>query len=113
MELVTSAIVVGPYMLEKLTEHHCWSIFKQKAFVDGEVPEEIMSMEKGLLKCVKFVRIFNLSKSGMWELTASFGKLIHLRYLDLSDTNIKSLRDSICKLYNLQTLRVNNNYYLE
>lgn len=53
MELVTSAIVVGPYMLEKLTEHHCWSIFKQKAFVDGEVPEEIMSMEKGLLKCVK------------------------------------------------------------
>ncbi|XP_049405234.1 disease resistance protein RGA2-like [Solanum stenotomum] len=46
MELVASAVAVGPHMLEKLTEHHCWSIFKQKAFVDGEVPEEIMIMEK-------------------------------------------------------------------
>ncbi|XP_049360656.1 putative disease resistance protein RGA1 [Solanum verrucosum] len=315
MELVASAVVVGPHMLEKLTEQHCWSIFKQKAFVDGEVPEEIMSMEKrigemcqglplaasvlgGLLrnkkkhewqaildgnplvpldqddngenslkkilklsfnylpsphlkKCFayfamfpkdfefekdqliqlwmaegylcpfqdavlmedvgnkffqlllqysllqdvkldehsnithckmhdlvhdlagdilksklfdqksvkgenlsqvryfgwdsprdqidkinepgrlytlfwrcnsvpedvllsfKFLRVLNLSKSGMWELTVSVGKLIHLRYLYLSDTNIKALPDSICKLYNLQTLRVNNCYYLE
>ncbi|XP_015165819.1 putative disease resistance protein RGA3 [Solanum tuberosum] len=47
MELVASTVVaaVGPHMLEKLEKDHCWSIFKQRAFVDGEVPEEILSVE--------------------------------------------------------------------
>uniref|UniRef100_A0A3Q7IH60 NB-ARC domain-containing protein n=1 Tax=Solanum lycopersicum TaxID=4081 RepID=A0A3Q7IH60_SOLLC len=34
--------------------------------------------------------------------------LIYLRYLDLSDTMIKVLLKSICKLYNLQTFRIND-----
>ncbi|XP_049400010.1 putative disease resistance protein RGA3 [Solanum stenotomum] len=42
------------------------------------------------------------------ELSAKIGKLIYLRYLDLSDTQIKALPNSICKLYNLQTFRVND-----
>ncbi|EEC83970.1 hypothetical protein OsI_30099 [Oryza sativa Indica Group] len=37
----------------------------------------------------------------------------HLRYLDLSRSNIHRLPDSICALYNLQSLRLNGCSYLE
>ncbi|KAK3007344.1 hypothetical protein RJ639_016828 [Escallonia herrerae] len=40
------------------------------------------------------------------ELPNSIGKLKHLRYLDISMTNVMTLPVSINKLYNLQTLRV-------
>ncbi|WMV52129.1 hypothetical protein MTR67_045514 [Solanum verrucosum] len=52
MELVASTVatVLGPHMLEKLSEDHCWSIFKQRAFVDGKIPEEIVSMEKRIVE---------------------------------------------------------------
>ncbi|XP_049400019.1 putative disease resistance protein RGA3 [Solanum stenotomum] len=42
---VASTVAVDLHMLGKLTDYHCWFIFKQRAFVDGEVPEEILSME--------------------------------------------------------------------
>ncbi|XP_015165779.1 putative disease resistance protein RGA3 [Solanum tuberosum] len=29
---------------------HCWSIFKQRVFVDGEVPEELLSMENKIVE---------------------------------------------------------------
>ncbi|KAH0753325.1 hypothetical protein KY285_006473 [Solanum tuberosum] len=52
MELVASTVaaVLGPHKLEKLAEDHCWSIFKQRAFVDGKIPEEIVSMEKRIVE---------------------------------------------------------------
>ncbi|KAM3306169.1 hypothetical protein P3S67_013039 [Capsicum chacoense] len=49
-ELVAFTVAVGPYMLEKLAEDHCWSIFKQRAFLDEEVPEEIVSMENRIVE---------------------------------------------------------------
>jgi len=36
----------------------------------------------------------------------STGELIHLRYLNLSHTSIKTLPESLCNLYNLQTLKL-------
>ncbi|KAI5447903.1 hypothetical protein KIW84_015376, partial [Lathyrus oleraceus] len=42
----------------------------------------------------------------------SIDELIHLRYLDLSSTSIKMLPESLCNLYNLQTLKLCNCYGL-
>ena len=48
------------------------------------------------------------------ELPEEIGKLIHLRYMDLSFSEcLKELPDSLCSLYNLQTLLLNNCYALE
>ncbi|XP_015170413.1 putative disease resistance protein RGA4 [Solanum tuberosum] len=65
-----------------------------------------------MLLSFKFLKVLNLSSSGIKELSAKVGKLIYLRYLDLSDTNITALPHSICELYNLQTFRVNGCYSL-
>ncbi|XP_049410729.1 putative disease resistance protein RGA3 [Solanum stenotomum] len=59
-----------------------------------------------MLLSFQFLRVLNLSGSGIEELSAKISKLIYLRYLDLSNTGIEDLPNSICKLYNLQTFRV-------
>ncbi|XP_058078547.1 putative disease resistance protein RGA3 [Magnolia sinica] len=59
------------------------------------------------------LRVLDLSKANVTkELLVSIGKLKHLRYLDLSYTNIKSLPESISTLPHLQTLRLLQCYYL-
>ncbi|KAG5581245.1 hypothetical protein H5410_051872 [Solanum commersonii] len=65
-----------------------------------------------MLLSFQFLRVLNLSGSGIEGLSAKISKLIYLRYLDLSNTEIEDLPNSICKLYNLQTFRVNNCFSL-
>ncbi|CAJ1967553.1 unnamed protein product [Sphenostylis stenocarpa] len=57
-------------------------------------------------KC-KYLRVLNLCFSEYESLPRCIGKLKHLRYLGLSDSEkLKELPDSICKLQNLQTLNL-------
>ncbi|XP_015161125.1 disease resistance protein RGA2-like [Solanum tuberosum] len=50
MKRVASTVATDLHILGKLTEDHCWSIFKQKAFVDGRAPEELASMDNKIVK---------------------------------------------------------------
>jgi hypothetical protein len=66
-----------------------------------------------LCPMTRCLRVLILSHCGdITKLPDSIGKLIYLRYLDLSCTNVKCLPDSICKLCNLQTLNLSNCGYL-
>ncbi|KAF5471266.1 hypothetical protein F2P56_011711 [Juglans regia] len=56
---------------------------------------------------LRFLRVLSFARNrNLTELPVSIGKIRHLKYLDLSFTPIRKLPDSICKLCNLQTLRL-------
>ncbi|XP_027074741.1 putative disease resistance protein RGA3 [Coffea arabica] len=59
-----------------------------------------------LLLNFKFLHVLNLSYADIEELSFSIGNLVHLRYVDLSGNRFKVLHESICLLYNLETLRL-------
>ncbi|QHN76010.1 putative disease resistance protein At3g14460 [Arachis ipaensis] len=56
------------------------------------------------------LRVLSLTIKSMPD---SIGELIHLRYLNLSKSPVVALSESICELYNLQTLLLRNCYELE
>ncbi|KAL5805306.1 hypothetical protein ACOSQ3_032106 [Xanthoceras sorbifolium] len=58
------------------------------------------------------LRVFNAGDVGTKKLSSSVSCLTHLRYLKLPRTQIQVLPKSICTLYNLQTLNLNECYYL-
>ncbi|BAT96935.1 hypothetical protein LR48_Vigan11g153800 [Vigna angularis] len=59
-----------------------------------------------LIPNFKFIRVLSLRLC--FEVPDTIGDLIHLRSLDFSGSAIRRLPDSICSLYNLQELKLNN-----
>ncbi|KAL1293049.1 putative disease resistance protein At3g14460 isoform X2 [Arachis ipaensis] len=59
------------------------------------------------------LRVLSFKKISPESLPDSIGELIHLRYLNLSNTYAMALPESIFKLYNLQTLKLRNCYMLK
>ncbi|XP_062007862.1 putative disease resistance protein RGA1 [Rosa rugosa] len=68
---------------------------------------KLTSIGVELISQSKSLRTLNLSENSIREVPKEIGGLIHLRYLDLSENDkLKELPDSLCDLYNLQTLRL-------
>ncbi|CDP21722.1 unnamed protein product [Coffea canephora] len=57
-----------------------------------------------MLSRFKHLHVFKLFGYFVMFLPSSIGELLHLRLLDISSSQITSLPESLCKLYNLQTL---------
>ncbi|QHO25613.1 Putative disease resistance RPP13-like protein [Arachis hypogaea] len=66
----------------------------------------------GLFAQLKRLRVLSF-KFFPLSLLDSIGDLIHLRYLDLSHSPIETLPESMCKFYNLQTLKLSHCARLE
>ncbi|XP_050255741.1 disease resistance protein RGA2-like [Quercus robur] len=71
------------------------------------------AMPGNVLSNFKSLRVLKLSGYQITELSDSIGCLVHLRLLHIFQTDIKALPNSITKLYNLQTLRIEYCYYLK
>ncbi|XP_072066058.1 putative disease resistance RPP13-like protein 1 [Arachis hypogaea] len=66
-----------------------------------------------LLLQLRCLRVLSFKGFNILSLPDSIGELIHLRYLDLTFTPVVRLPESLCKLYNLQTLKLRRCYKLE
>ncbi|KAL5213253.1 hypothetical protein ABZP36_024100 [Zizania latifolia] len=62
-----------------------------------------------LLECL---RALDLSNTNISQIPESIGNLVHLRYLGLKNTKLKRIPESICGLLNLQTLDLKHSCYL-
>ncbi|XP_042428874.1 putative disease resistance protein RGA1 [Zingiber officinale] len=95
--------------------------------VEGKLPLEVSGYDKlrtlmlrknsppdSLFEKLRSIHVLDLSDCGLQELSEHVGKLIHLRYLDISwNSEIKILPDSLCHLHNLQTLEILGCHKLE
>ncbi|XP_047338872.1 disease resistance protein RGA2-like [Impatiens glandulifera] len=71
---------------------------------DGNVTKEILS---GLKKYFPSLRILEIRRHVQCQDLIHLRRLKHLRYLDISKSKIITLPESICELFNLQTLKLN------
>ncbi|KAM2066656.1 hypothetical protein ACFX1T_043104 [Malus domestica] len=64
-------------------------------------------VDSTLMSQLKHLRTLNLSDNSIEVLPEEIGKLVHLRFIDLSkNDDLKKLPNGVCNLYNLQTLRL-------
>ncbi|KAJ8625733.1 hypothetical protein MRB53_034263 [Persea americana] len=64
------------------------------------------SFDVNVLSSLRYLRVLDLGDSGIRYLPNSIDKLKHLTYLDISSTSIEELPESICNLHGLQTLKL-------
>ncbi|XP_047339464.1 putative disease resistance protein RGA4 [Impatiens glandulifera] len=76
---------------------------------DGIVAREILNVLKELLP----LRVLEVRWYVQYQDLSYVSRLKHLRYLDISKSKITTLHDSICELFNLQTLKLNSCSMLE
>ncbi|CAN6559003.1 unnamed protein product [Malus baccata var. baccata] len=69
-----------------------------RGYVSNKVLDDLLPAQK-CLRAFSLLRYKNIT-----HLPDSIGNHMHLRYIDLSYTEIKRLPDTVCTLYNLQTL---------
>ncbi|KAF7836197.1 putative disease resistance RPP13-like protein 1 [Senna tora] len=79
------------------------SLVDPPIFFLNKVPHDLLMN----LRCLRVLSLVG-ARGSVNELLHFIGKLRHLRYLDVSQTQIKKLPNSICTLYNLQTLKATN-----
>ncbi|KAL4338866.1 hypothetical protein AHAS_Ahas12G0253000 [Arachis hypogaea] len=99
----------GNYPISKLLGV-CDRIKHTRTFLEINLNEWIaFNMENApciLLSHLKYLRALSFKGFPLESVPDSIGELIHLRYLDLSETYIVTLPESLGNLYNLQTLKL-------
>jgi hypothetical protein len=71
-----------------------------------------INFRSGLMKLFRSLRALDLSNTDIGVLPNSIGELIHLRYLSLENTRIKCLPESISALFKLHTMNLKFCNYL-
>lgn len=69
----------------------------------GEVPS-------GVFSSFRYLRVLDLSGSGIKKLNESVSSFIFLKLIDLSNTHIQTLPEGVCKLLNLQVMNLSGCY---
>ncbi|XP_020972262.1 putative disease resistance RPP13-like protein 1 isoform X1 [Arachis ipaensis] len=99
----------GNYPISKLLGV-CDRIKHTRTFLEFNLKSWIpFNMENApciLLSHLKYLRALSFNSFPLELVPDSIGELIHLRYLDLSWTDIVALPESLGNLYNLQTLKL-------
>ncbi|KAL7179767.1 hypothetical protein ACSBR1_043048 [Camellia fascicularis] len=93
------------YMLEDNNTHHISERFGNHSWLSKKVLDDILPK-------LTFLRTLSFPCYKIMELPHSIGNLLHLRYLDLSYMEIKYLPESVCTMYNLETLLLYNCHQL-
>ncbi|KHN44890.1 Putative disease resistance RPP13-like protein 1 [Glycine soja] len=88
------------YDADDLLDEICTKVAAQKKILRSTRKRNLIVASK--LKCLRVLSFCGFASLDV--LPDSIAKLIHLRYLNLSRTSIKTLPESLCNLYNLQTL---------